>query len=486
MKNLYLISILTILSCGKETSNIENNIENNIEENNRFELIIESSTGGNVDTEGGFFENGESVTITATPENDYIFEGWSDGSIQNPLTIIVSENLSLTANFAIDCETRKIDPIEYNDISYKTGLFFQLDSNIVDDILDDNCHQSYLVEHIIFDYNFDGFLDLIYAPNDYQSRDNRQLIQFYTGDCERNFNPDELNNNKFLGLVHLRKILLGDYNLDGFVDVLFIGHGWDRDDYPGEYPVILFGSQEGRFSENRLIDFVGYNHGGSSGDFDNDGDLDIILNTTRLGDKQFTYLVNDGSGNFSSSNNIGVFTDPFLGAYVNSELYDINKDGNLDLFLMNEIEMDDMDEVIGRDYYSELVLGNGNDFNGKRINIPRVYEGTSVSPYYTVYDIEFFDLDSDGIDELIINRTTENYIGWYIQIVKFTNDNFIDVTDTFINENENEIEDLITYLEIREINEEIILRTSRSKNCNSNDSFNYYEWKLIGNTLIRQ
>lgn len=482
MKNIYLILLLTLLSCGKETSNIENNIE----DNNRFELIIESTLGGSVDTEGGFFENGESVTITATPENDYIFEGWSNGSTQNPLTVIISGNLSLTANFTIDCETRKIEPIDYTDISLNTGLFFELDSNFIDDILDDNCHQGYLVEYIVFDYNNDGFLDLIYAPNDYESRDNRQLIQFYTGDCDKNFNSDVLNNNKFLGLVHLRKILLGDYNLDGFVDVLFVGHGWDRDDYPGEYPVILFGSQDGRFSENRLVDFVGYNHGGASGDFDNDGDLDIILNTTRLGDSQFTYLVNDGSGNFSSSDNLGVFSDPFIGAYVNSEFYDINNDGNLDLFLMNEIEIDDMDGVNGRDYYSELLLGNGNDFTGERIQIPRVLESTSVSPFYTVYDIDFYDLDSDGLDEIIINRTTENYTGWYIQIVKFQNNDLIDVTDSFINENKNEIEQFITYLEIREIDDEVILRTGRSKNCNSNDSFNYYEWKLISNILVRQ
>ena len=439
------------------------------------------------------YDSGTVVRLMANPSDEWLFNRWSGSvsSTSNPIDLTIDEAKTITAYFEYDCELRKITPQNFNNPSYATGVFYDLESSEVDNIIDMVCHQEILVQYILLDYNFDGYLDMIYAPNDYFSPDNRQQIQFYTGNCDNEFNPDENNNNRFLGLVHSRKILLGDYNSDNYVDVLFIGHGWDHDDYPGEYPVLLKGSANGIFSEERLTEFSGYNHGGTSGDFDNDGDLDIILNTTRLGDSQFTYLVNDGNGNFSSSDNIGVFSDPFIGAYVNSEFYDINNDGNLDLFLMNEIEMDDMDGVIGRDYYSELLLGNGNDFTGDRIQIPRVLESTSASPFYTVYDIDFFDLDSDGVDEIIVNRTTENYRGWYIQIVKFQNNDLIDVTDTFISNNRSpsDNEQFISYLEIREISGVVTLRTGRTKNCDVNDNSanfpNFYSWNLIGTQLIR-
>ena len=40
------------------------------------------------------------VTLTATPAEGYEFTGWSDGSTDNPYTVTVTENISLTANFA--------------------------------------------------------------------------------------------------------------------------------------------------------------------------------------------------------------------------------------------------------------------------------------------------------------------------------------------------------------------------------------------------
>lgn len=46
---------------------------------------------------------GEQVTVTATPSSCYIFTGWSGsaGGTQNPLTITMDGNKSLTANFAV-------------------------------------------------------------------------------------------------------------------------------------------------------------------------------------------------------------------------------------------------------------------------------------------------------------------------------------------------------------------------------------------------
>ena len=47
----------------------------------------------------GEYEEGEEVTITASPADGYRFVEWSDGNTDNPRTIILTEDLTLTAYF---------------------------------------------------------------------------------------------------------------------------------------------------------------------------------------------------------------------------------------------------------------------------------------------------------------------------------------------------------------------------------------------------
>lgn len=54
----------------------------------------------------GDYDEGDTVTLTATPETDCRFTGWSDGNIENPRTFQASASLNLTAYFeAIDYKT---------------------------------------------------------------------------------------------------------------------------------------------------------------------------------------------------------------------------------------------------------------------------------------------------------------------------------------------------------------------------------------------
>ncbi len=43
---------------------------------------------------------GTTVSVTATPKTGYKFNNWSTGSTANPLSVTMTSNLSLTANFA--------------------------------------------------------------------------------------------------------------------------------------------------------------------------------------------------------------------------------------------------------------------------------------------------------------------------------------------------------------------------------------------------
>ena len=64
-----------------------------------------SGEGGTVSTQGGTYDEGTEVTITATPDEVYLFSGWEgvDGE-STTLTITLNSNLTLEANFELYSE----------------------------------------------------------------------------------------------------------------------------------------------------------------------------------------------------------------------------------------------------------------------------------------------------------------------------------------------------------------------------------------------
>ena len=93
MKNIiYCLLLLIIISCGKESPEVADQVIS-------FTLTVNSSSGGGVSTPGGSFNQGQSVSITATPDSEYVFVNWSNGSTDNPISIIVNSNQTITANF---------------------------------------------------------------------------------------------------------------------------------------------------------------------------------------------------------------------------------------------------------------------------------------------------------------------------------------------------------------------------------------------------
>ncbi len=66
-----------------------------------FELTMTNSEGGTV-TGAGEYAYDETVTLTATPNEHYSFVQWSDGDKTNPRQLVITKNLSLTAEFIMD------------------------------------------------------------------------------------------------------------------------------------------------------------------------------------------------------------------------------------------------------------------------------------------------------------------------------------------------------------------------------------------------
>jgi len=69
----------------------------------KYKLTISITTGGATDPSPGTYayDDGTQVSVTATPNNGYQFNGWSEdiSGISNPITITMDSDISITAHF---------------------------------------------------------------------------------------------------------------------------------------------------------------------------------------------------------------------------------------------------------------------------------------------------------------------------------------------------------------------------------------------------
>ena len=102
MKNILFLSLsilsifALIYSCSSETEDTSTPTtvtqpQESEPDPTQYTLTVSAGDGGTVSTEGGTYDEGTSVTITATPKEGYEFVGW-EGDDSN------SANLSITLN----------------------------------------------------------------------------------------------------------------------------------------------------------------------------------------------------------------------------------------------------------------------------------------------------------------------------------------------------------------------------------------------------
>ena len=78
-----------------------------------YSLSVSASEGGTVSTNGGDYEEGTEITITATPDEGYEFIGWDGNDIEsNSLTLNINSNTTIQANFQV---------IQSNETYYSSG-----------------------------------------------------------------------------------------------------------------------------------------------------------------------------------------------------------------------------------------------------------------------------------------------------------------------------------------------------------------------------
>ena len=379
------------------------------------------------------FEYGTTIQLMAYPDvtNQALFKGWSGDVVgEEPvISFCLDKDVNIVATFATEAEQHKHPlPNLLLPTSVRKDIFY--------DVRFPNINRC---EYCALDYNQDGYVDFVTCFNS-DEPDKRLPIQFYTGQADGTFIKDVTNSDRFEGLIAWRKSLYGDFNSDGVPDICFVGHGWDAEPWPGEYPVLLLSAGNGRYEETRFTNIIGYFHGSAAGDYDNDGDLDIFL----LDHSTNSYfLLNDGRGNFSPSQNVHNST-LINGSMYTTELFDLNHDGHLDLFVGgHEHEGPEWHQYTNQTY---VFWGDGFSFNHDNYDrFPRFDTGWGVT-----LDYIFVDLDADGYEEVINCRTgdgfgREGYVGWKIQIVSYDGSILKDVTNNYFINNDG-FDEIATWL----------------------------------------
>lgn len=374
------------------------------------------------------FEYGTKLLLKAYPNEGAEFVGWSGDCSGNELELELpmDSDKRIVATFNKYIPPAKQYPLQ--DLSLPSAYLRRLYYNV-----DFTYYSGEVYSKLVVDYNRDGYVDVFSAPTDY-TEFSRIPLGFWTGNPDGTFTRDSKNDGRIEGIIHPRKIIYGDFNKDGYPDFCPISHGWDHEPWPGDYPVIVLSSPSGEYSNDRYTDVVGYFHGGASGDFDNDGDLDIFMIREYLP----CVLWNDGNGKFTPDYEAVEFpkTENVMGMYT-ADSYDIDHDGFLDLVCAGN-DWNENNEYVT----SPIILfGDGVSYkNGRYTMLPKCPVG-----YGLCLDTKLKDVDGDGIEELFLFRTgdstpfggTTNYDGWAIQVIKWDGNKYIDVTDLYFRPNEN-------------------------------------------------
>jgi hypothetical protein len=153
-------------------------------------------------------------------------------------------------------------------------------------------------------------------------------------------------------------------------------------------------------------------HGGATGDIDHNGFIDIVAysgHSAVIPKHPIAYL-NQGSS-FELNNNI--FSN-FYGNFYTVELFDIDDDNHLDLFLS-----DPLYAVLGNSS-GTFNFANKIDFMISQNDVPM--------------DIDFFDFNLDGKKDILILNNLNFYQGHSIKILISSENGYIDSTNNYIDD----------------------------------------------------
>jgi len=295
------------------------------------------------------------------------------------------------------------------------------------------------------DYNNDGFLDIMLTG--WIDHGNDYFSMLYFNDGNENFIEQPQ-----IDIVNVSRSSVdwGDYNNDGFRDLMIAG----KAAYEINETTKIYLNTEGTGFVEQDIDLAGvYECSVEWGDYNNDGFLDILLKGTTSNYESFTAvykndgnnsftelenidwsLVHEGQAKWGDYNNDGLL-DVFLGGYGGIKIYknignDLFQNApvlNIDLYRVTDYDLGDIDndglldivitgDIAGPNYdvFTYLYKNNGNDSFSllENQNLPGIWNGS----------IEFGDFDNDlDLDIALASYNNTEVSGIYINDIDIPN-----------------------------------------------------------------
>ena len=263
-----------------------------------------------------------------------------------------------------------------------------------------------------------------------------------------------VDNREVKGVSMPTNTLLSDFNGDGKPDFFITDHGFGGAGNKGYRDSYYLSQPDGTWLESSSThlsnsDYVIFDHGGATGDIDNDGDVDIVLTNLK---GYLTCWMNDGTGKMSLVEVCGAGTFA-----LSVDLGDFNGDGCLDVVHAAHDWMPSNQHTP-----SGFILGDckGNfnqGFFGKNTTKFDAKYGTLAgnAPHIFAYDV-----NKDGLMDVVASRTGKLYVGTFVEIklnkgnMKFESTliSLVDTPKDFVPKNEgNEWNHFITYINFEDV-----------------------------------
>ncbi len=265
-------------------------------------------------------------------ERNFLFKNNGDGTferIQNN-SLVGSKDPSYGCAWADYDNDGWLDLYVVNAYGFRNRLYKNNGDGSFTEITDDPvvADSKHEISCSWSDYDNDGDVDLFVINTDPGS-----LNSFF----ENNGNGTFSKINNALSSRYFTKCRgsnWGDFNNDGWMDVVII-------DSQGGKDILFRNTGNGDFVEVSSLDFnASADFSGEAsawGDFENDGDLDLIL--THYFDNEPEFHINDGQGRFEKIQN--EWNIPRQGFAWSLTSIDVNSDGRLDIFQSNRYTGDE-------------------------------------------------------------------------------------------------------------------------------------------------
>lgn len=228
------------------------------------------------------------------------------------------------------------------------------------------------------------------------------------------FSEYELQQNIYdlqVGLTQVRKCVVSDMDNDNKKDIVLFSSGYDGYPFPGDSLGIFYPKD---LKYQYLSQDIGYYHGGATGDLNNDGLVDIVgySGGSAVIPTHPTCFMNKGNRKYELNNSIFQNFQKGNDNYYTVELFDIDKDNDLDLFLGS------------RSTFRCIPNEKGVFDRAKAINIP-------LDSDLELMDIAFLDFDFDGNIDVLAMSNKSGYNGYGLSLFMNKAGKFEENTKTY-------------------------------------------------------